>query len=197
MSMSLEFFSVDLDQVQGALGSGKRRLLVDVLKAKQPAVSENYDADDFEDGPTFEQAMRTWVLGPLPPGPALCDDWGDALALMSLVEYFGRPLGSLSHTDGAGADFRDTFLQHVAVQWLRPPFPMEFLLNRPLLGQIRDLPPFWGHLTRDELARLPRPLLQVPPTGHYLKYVDEWAGELGEMLDWAIEEGRDLVTFYG
>jgi hypothetical protein len=197
MSAGLEFFSVDLDQVRRAIGSGSRRLLVDVLRAKQPAVSQYYGADEFAEGPTFEQGMRAWILGPVPPGPRVCTSLGEAVALMSLVEFFGHTLGSLVHVNESGDEFRDLFLHGTVVRWLEPPFPVDHLLSRPLFGQIRDMPPYWGHLTRDELAGLARPLLQFPPQGHYDSDVDEWAEELAGMLDWAVEEKRDLVTFYG
>jgi hypothetical protein len=201
MSMTLAFFAASWDEIGAAVGSRDRKLFRSVLKELEEDLAEEYDADDFDDGPDFEVGLERWIAGAVEAKEEEEDTLqvmhlGEALAFVGLVKHFGRRAGGLVHSAEGGSLFRDTFLAEVAAKGLLARWPMEFLLSRPVGGYASADFPFWGGLRAPELAEVAGRLRADPPTCPDDPAVDEWLRDLWDALGSVLDLGTDLVSVY-
>jgi hypothetical protein len=201
MSLDLKFYSASWDELAAAIGSRQKKLFRAILIKVEPEFVEQFDPDDFEDGPDLEQGILRWIDGAIVKDEkgATCEieNLGDALAFTGLVRYYGRFIGNLTHSMDSGDHFREKFLEGVAQQSLRAPYPIEYLISRPVLRYSSTDFPFWGGLSAAELSFIAPRVAMEPPTWEEDPEIDEWLLGLWNNLSAAVDFGRDLVTIYG
>jgi hypothetical protein len=197
MSGSVEFFSVSWKELSVAIGSRHRGLYRKILKKAEPLFEEVYETEDFEDGPDVEEGIDRWIQDEVRAGEGgalQVEQLGDGLGFLSLIHYFGKQVGSLTHTAEGGDRFRD-FLQGKAQPLLDPSLPLAYLLDRPILGVSSALDFSWGGLDAAELAQL-APTLAGDAPDFPDEDESEWILGLWNALGSAAELGKDLVTIY-
>src|SRR5579863_2281998 len=156
MSGCLEFFSVSWKELSGAIGSRHRGLYRKVLKKTESLFEEVYEADDFEGGPDFEEGLDRWIQNEVKTsegGVLPIENLGGGLGFLALVRYFGKQVGTMTHTGGGGDKFR-AFLQNQAQEALGRSIPIGHLIDRPILDVSSALDFSWGGLEAKELALL-------------------------------------------
>jgi len=200
MSASLEFYAATWADVSTAIGSRNLRILKSALEIAEPDFNELFEQQDFEGGPNLEAGLERWINGAIPLGqsqvPFRVDQLGDALGFVALVKYFGKLIGTINHSATAGVLFRQRFLINVAQDLLAPPFPLEFLLTRPVIGYQSLQYPYWGGLTSSELEMLSPKLKQDAPMYPEDVVIDEWIRDLWYSLGSAADLGKDLISVY-
>jgi hypothetical protein len=201
VSINLEFYAVAWSDIAGAIGSRDRRLFSKILKKTEPAFEEVFELEDFDGGPDFERGLERWIDGELGKGAAAnrslkVTNLGDALGFVALIYFYGRMVGSLNHTITAGEVFRDEFLLGAAQHALQPPYSLEFVLSRPILGYESDDYPYWGGLSRPELQAMKTALARDAPESENNPDVDGWLVELWDAMGSTLLEGKDLITSY-
>jgi hypothetical protein len=199
LSVSLEFYGVSWAKIAAAIGSRDRRLFSTILKKTEPYFEEVFDDEDFEGGPDFELGLERWVEGEIEPAgdgePALILNLGDALGFVALTRFYGQFVGTVTHSISSGTLFREQFLLGAAQRHLKPPYSLERLLSRPILGYESDAFPFWGGLSKAELSVLAASVSGDAP-GDEDPDVDVWLADLWVGLKGGLDVGDDLLTLY-
>ncbi|HZE96194.1 MAG TPA: hypothetical protein VE981_04135 [Planctomycetota bacterium] len=197
MSSSLRFFSVSWKELSGAIGSHHQGLYRKLLKIAEPIFEEVYEASSFRGGPDLAEGIDRWIQGEVVEEGQTgvrVQSLGDALGFLSLIQYFGKEVGSLEHTSSSFDQF-ERFLLGPATTALRPPVPLTQLRSRPILGVESGQDALWGGLSREELSALASPLSGDPP-----QPPDQddalWMVPLWDSLGSALDLGKDLITIY-
>jgi hypothetical protein len=200
MSLTLTLYATSWDDLAVAIGCQDRKLFRTVLNEMDPVFTEDYDEEDFDEGPDFEVGLERWIMGEVeveqqkPPFQIV--HLGEALAFVGLVRHFGRLAGSLTHSSAAGTLFRDKFLAEIAPQFLKAPYPLAHLLSRPVLDYESTDFPFWGGLRAPELAAIAPRLAQDAPIWPENPEIDTWFNELWCVLGSCIDLGREVISIY-
>jgi hypothetical protein len=200
MSLTLELYSASWDDIGTAVACRNRKLFRTILKEIEADLSEDYDAEDFDDGPDFEEGLERWIMGEVqveqktPPFQVV--HLGEALAFVGLIKHFGRRVGTLAHSSAAGFLFRDKFLGEAAPKFLVPPFSLTHLLSRQVLGYENADLPFWGGLRAPELSALAPRLEAEAPTWSDNSVIDEWLKDLWAALGSSLDSGKELISVY-
>jgi len=184
MSGSLEYFSVSWKELSAAIGSRQKELSRKVLQKTMPL---------FEDPDKVAEGLDRWIQNQV-QGNGQVRKLGDGLGFLALVHYFGRPVGSLTHSNLGGKGFRG-FLRKQAQAALGRAIPLSHLLNRPILGIASTLDFSWGGLEAAELASLGPKLAEDAPDSPDEDH-SAWLLDLWNALGSACDLGKDLVTIY-
>jgi hypothetical protein len=199
MSFTLTFYSVPWKSAQAILGSGQKRFLREILKGPGKEILEDLEPEE-DDAREFEDALERLIDGKATGEKegeiSVLTSIPECLAFSAILQFVGRLVGTLDHTVTSERLFREAFLNKVAQQKLQAPYPLQFLLSRPLLGFESDEFPYWGGLTQDELARLSAPLESDAPEYPENPAIETWLGQLWSALGSAAMLNRDLITIY-
>ena len=196
----LELYALDWARLKGAIGSRDRVLEEYILRKVEPDWSEL-----FEDGQVleadWEKGIHHWIFLPKRPegqeGEVQgIENAGEQLGFVALVLYLGRLAGSLDHSISSGEFFRETFLEQTCGTWLRPTFPMDYLLSRPILGYESEDFPYWGGLLQSEIGSVRERLMDEEAIDFEDENLAGWAEDLQSALTAILEDGTDLVTLY-
>jgi hypothetical protein len=187
MSGSLEFFSVSWKEISAAIGSRQKELSRKVLQKTKPLFDEISDPDEVAEG------LDRWIQDEV-KGVVKVRKLEDGLSFLALVHYFGRPIGSLTHSALGGKGFR-AFLKKQAQKALGSAIPLSHLLDRPILGIASALDFSWGGLEAAELASLGPKLAEDAPDSPDEDH-SAWMLDLWNALGSASDLGKDLVTVY-
>jgi hypothetical protein len=199
MSATLTFYSAPWNSVGAILGSGQKRFLREILRGPGKEILEDLEPDD-EEAREFEDALERLIDGK-PAGEKEGDisvlaSIPECLAFSAILQFVGKLVGTIDHTLKSERLFREQFLNGAAQQVLKPPYPLELLLSRPLLGFESDEFPYWGGLTHDELSQLGEPLQADAPEYPESAAIEAWIGQLWAGLGSAAALNRDLITIY-
>lgn len=200
MSLNLTFYSISWKDIESLIGSKNQKLFSDVLKEIEPEYTEIFGPNSYGGGPDFEQGLERWfngsVVGQHDLSVSDVTNFGDKLSFMGMVQYFGKYIGTMSTTSGSAIVFEEFFLGDAAQQLLQLPFPLEYLISRPILGYESGDMPLWGGLSSIELAAIAPRLEDDAPSWPADPDIDEWILDLWDNLGSGVDLGKDLVTFY-
>ena len=199
MTVFLSFYSLGWDELSVVIGCRDRKLYRKILDHAESELEGDFEPEDFEGGPDFEEGLDRWIqgeIGSVGGTPKAIENLGDALAFRALVDYLGRPAGTMSHSATSGKLFLERVLEGDAAKELKPPFPIAYLLSRPILSYESASDLTWGGLNHAELESIAPGLAADPPSSPDL-LVDEFLPELWNCLGSAVDLGNDLVTIYG
>jgi len=187
MSGSLEFFSVASESLKKEIRSRQKELSRKVLRKTGSLFNEISDPEKVAEG------LDSWIADEV-KGIVRVRKLGDGLGFLALVHYFGRPVGTLTHSAAGGRGFRG-FLKTQAQAALGPAIPLSHLLDRPILGIASTLDFSWGGLEAAELARLAPKLAEDAPDPPDEDH-SAWMLDLWNALGSARDLGKDLITVY-
>jgi len=197
--MNLAFYSACWQSVSAIVGSRQKRFLRTILQGPARHILDDLAAAP-EECQEFEDALEAWINGEVHGEKhgdrTIIESIPEALAFSALLQSAGQLIGVLDHTISSGSLFRDEFIRKVATQALAPPFRMDFLVSRPILGRESDDLPCWGGLSKDEISELRPRLNENAPDYPQDPDIEKWLGELWLLLGSASDLNRDLITVY-
>jgi hypothetical protein len=211
MSYTLEFLSIELEEVRKFFASGDAAVRDAIIEEGK----EIYRSDDADMDEEVQEARIVWkeIVLSLSGG-----DFGKYLAeqpvlgitgdhnhqvsemksivMASVIRRYGENIAGVFHSSGSGETFRSEPFEYLKQTGLFGRTDPLFLLERPLFNQIPDSFPGWGGLTRGELAEISMDDLTVAQADSGDSDVNIWVSEILNLTEEVKLRGLDLVTIY-
>lgn len=210
MSYTLEFLSIELEEVRKFFASGDAAVRDAIIEQAR----EIYP-DDEDNAEEVEEARIVWreIVLSLAGGnfgkylaaqPAL-GTVGDhnhrvsdmkSIVAASVLRRYGKSIAGVFHSSAAGEIFRSEPFEYLRQTGFLGRIDPFFLLERPLFNQIPDSFPAWGGLTSGELDGISMDDLTDALADSGDSDVNAWVNEILNLTEEAKLRGLDLVTLY-
>lgn len=211
MSYTLEFISIDLEEVRKFFVSGDAAVRDAIIEKGK----EIYRSDDADMDEEVEEARIIWkeIAVSLSGGnfgkylaeqPALGTTGDDnnqisemkSIVMASVLRHYGKSIAGVFHSSGSGEIFRSEPFEYLKQSGFLGRVDPFFLLERPLFNQIPDSFPGWGGLTRGELDGISMDDLTTAQADSDDSDVNVWVNEILNLTEEVKLRGLDLVTIY-
>lgn len=209
MSCGLEFLSIDLSLVQNFFASGDSAIYQTLIaQGREIFNGDEDDEETQEERFVWEEIIRSlsggklgkYLAGQKPLGTIGKENDSisemKALAVRSVVRYFGQSIAAVFHSTNSGELFCSEPFEYLNQSGFIGRTDSFLLLQRPLFNQIHFASPSWGGLTRVELLGIPIDNLAVASPDSGDTDVDSWVCGILNLVEEAKLQELDLVTIY-